>query len=236
MTKYYLAENQLTDRKNDWMAIAVPMAGMDKESFITEILDKGSTLTRTDILAVFNVMEEVAVKASLAGYTINLPLFNTSFSISGVFDGPHDTFDGNRHKLNINITKGTVLRGAEKQVTLEKTQSHTAVPISEVKDSSSGKTDECITVPGAVEVSGYNIKIEGDDPTCGLWFVAENGTAVKAVTFIENKPSRVVALTPALDAANGACQVKIVTQFSGSNLLKTPKVFVYPKNLTVING
>jgi hypothetical protein len=49
------------------------------------MLQRGTLLTKTDIIAVFPILP--------AGSTVNLPLFNTSFSISGVFDSPLDNFD-----------------------------------------------------------------------------------------------------------------------------------------------
>lgn len=169
----------------------------------------------------------------LEGGSINLPLFNTSFSISGVFEGPLDSFDPNRHKLNLNLTKGVLLRDAEKEVSFEKTNAVSPQPqVQEVKDSLSGKINEELTPNGVVEVRGYNIKIAGENAACGLWFVPETGEEVKAALLVENKPATVIAIIPALAA--GRWQLKLVTQYStGGVLLKTPKVFVYPKKLTV---
>ena len=233
MLKYSLSENLLTDRPDDYSAQTHATESLDKEAIIARILKRGTTLTKTDVLAVFNGIEEVIADALLEGNTINLPLFNTSFSISGVFESPLDGFDGNRHKLNINLTKGVLLREAEKSVKFEKTSTTIPLPqIQEVKDSISGAVNETLTPNGVVEVRGYNLKIEGDDPACGLWFVAANGTETKAVTFIENKPSRIIAMIPAL--AHGNYQVKVVSQYSnGIKLLRTPKLFIYPKTLTV---
>jgi hypothetical protein len=230
--KYFLAENYLTERQGDYSAMTSSMS-LGEEEMIASVLKRGTLLTRTDVLAVWNAIKEFVVDTLAEGDSINLPLFNTSFSISGVFDGPMDTFDGNRHKLNINLTKGVLLREAEKRVKFEKENPPAALPqIQEVKDSVSGSLNECLTVRGIVEVRGYNLKIDGDDPSCGLWFVAENGAAVKAEVIAENKPAKIIALIPDLTAGNW--QVKVVTQHTGSGtLLKTPKVFVYPKFLTV---
>jgi hypothetical protein len=233
MLKYSVSENMLTDRPDDYSAQTHAIESLDKEAIIARILKRGTTVTKTDVLAVFNGMEEVIADALLEGNTINLPLFNTSFSISGVFESPLDVFNGNRHKLNINLTKGVLLRETEKDVKFEKTNTVTPLPqIQEVKDSISGAVNETLTANGVVEVRGYNLKIEGDDPACGLWFVADNGTETKADVLIENKPSRIIAMIPALPA--GKYQVKVVTQYIGNQkFLKTPKQFIYPKNLVV---
>ena len=232
MLKYSLSENLLTECPDDYSAQTNATGSLDKEALVARMLSKGTLVTRTDILAVLNNLEETVVQALLEGYTVTSPLFNTSFSISGVFDSPKDTFDGNRHKLNINVTKGTLLRNAEKNVKFEKTNAVAPLPqIHEVKDVLSSTVNERLTSKGVIEISGYNIKIDGEQPPCGVWFVHENGTETPAEIYIENKPSKILAMIPQL--ATGNYQIKIVTQYSGSNLLKTPKTYIYPKMLVV---
>ena len=233
MLQYSLIENLLTERPDDYSAQTYATASLDKEAIIARMLNRGTLLTRTDILAVLNGLEETVTDALLEGNNVNLPLFNTSFSISGVFDSPLDSFDGNRHKLNINLTKGLLLREVEKNVKLGKTNTATPLPqIQEVKDSVSGKVNETLTPNGVIEVRGYNLRIEGDDPTCGLWFVHDSGYEVKATVIIENKPSRILAMIPALQV--DSCRIRVATQYAnGVKLLKTPKIFMYPKSLTV---
>jgi hypothetical protein len=235
MLEYSLVENLLTERPNDFSAQTHSIATLDKEAIITRILNKGTLLTRTDILAVLNGFEETVADALLEGYSLALPLFNTSFSISGAFESSSETFDPNRHKLNINLTKGVLLRKTEKEVKFEKTNAVATLPnIQEVKDSVSGTVNEKLTKKGVLEVRGYNLKIEGTDATCGLWFVSDNGTETKADVLVENKPSRIIAMIP--DLPDGGCQIKVVTQYIGNGKFsKTPKVFVYPKNLVVTN-
>ena len=165
------------------------------------------------------------------GGHINTPLINTSSSISGVFDSPMDSFDPNRHKYNINVTKGTRLRAVEKRQKLEKTNSAAPQPnIQEVKDTISGKVNEELTPNGVVEIRGYSLKISGDE-RCGLWFIPAQGEAIKATIFVSNKPSTVIAIIPPLAA--GDYHLRIVTQHSGGKELKEPKSVIYPKPLTV---
>jgi hypothetical protein len=103
--------------------------------------------------------------------------------------------------------------------------------IKEVKDVVSATVNEKLTAKGIVEVMGYDIKIEGTDAACGLWFVKEDGQEIKATVIAENKPSKIIAMVPDLTA--GKWHVKIVTQYSGGKVLKTPKIYTFPKLLTV---
>ncbi len=233
MLKYSLQENKLTEEAEDYSALVHIVQSLGMEAVITRMLNKGTLLTRTDIVAVLNNFNETIVDILLEGNTVNLPLFNISFSISGVFESPLDSFDGNRHKFNINLTKGILLRDTEKQVKFEKTNTISPMPqIQEVKDSVSGLVNEILTPKGVIEVYGYNLKIEGDDPACGLWFITDDGSENKAEVLIENKPSKILAMIPEL--LPGGCRIKIVTQFTGSGtLVKMPRVYTYPKVLQI---
>ena len=234
MLKYSTSENFLTDREDDFSASVHAAGYYDKSAIIEQMLNRGTLVTRTDILAVLNNYEETLADILLDGGTVTTPLFNSSFSISGVFEGPMDSFDGSRHKLNINLTKGTLLREVEKRVKFEKTTAVTPMPlIQEVKDSISGSYNDKLTPGGVIEIRGNTLKIEGDMPECGLWFVFEDGTETKASVFIENKPARIIAMIPVLSA--GEYHVKIVTQFSGGGKpLKTQKTCTFTKTLSVM--
>ena len=235
MLEYSLHENLLTERKDDYAAQTHSKTVYTREEFIDLMLQRGTLVTKTDIVAVLNNIEETVTYIVKNGGMLNLPLFNISFSISGVFDGALDSFDPNRHKLHINLSKGTLLRDAEKEVKLAKTNAPLPQPqILEVKDSVSGKVDDVLTAGGAVEIDGINIKLAGDSDSVGLWFVLADGTETKAVTVVTNKPSQIISLIPQQLQAGSNCQLKIVTQYSGGKNLKEPKTTVYGKTFTVI--
>ena len=88
MLKYSLVENLPTDRPDDYSAQVHAVDSYDKEAIIARMLQRGTLITRTDIMAVLNNFEETIVKILNTSGVINSPLFNTSFSISGVFENP----------------------------------------------------------------------------------------------------------------------------------------------------
>ena len=61
MLKYYLTDNPLTERPDDQMAQTIVDRTYEKEAIITEILLRGNLVTKTDTLAVLNVLEEIIV-------------------------------------------------------------------------------------------------------------------------------------------------------------------------------
>lgn len=233
MLKYALGENLLTERPDDYTAQVIPGRSYSRSEIIDRMLQRGTLVTKTDVVAVLNNFEEVITDILTDGDTVNLPLFNTSFSISGVFEGVMDTFDSNRHKLNINLTKGTLLRDAEKQVRFTKTEASSPIPnIVEVKDVVSGTINSNLTPGGVVQLWGSLLKLAGDDPEVGLWFVPETGAPLKAEVIVTNKPASLIAMIPATLPA-GSYTLRVVTQYSGGLILKTPKVNVFNRTLTV---
>ena len=232
MLDYSLHDNLLTERPDDMSAQPHPSTNYDREAFINLMLQRGTLVTKTDIVAVFNNMEETAAYIIENGSTINLPLFSTSFSISGVFEGATDSFDSARHKLNVTVRKGIVLRDAEQRVKVSKVNASSPQPyIIEVRDSVSGNVDSILTSGGVVELAGVHIKLLGANPEVGLYFIAEDNTETKAVTIITNKPSQLIAIIPVLAA--GVYRIKVVTQCSGGKEWKEPKEVRYSKKLTV---
>jgi hypothetical protein len=99
--------------------------------------------------------------------------------------------------------------------------------ILEVRDSKSKKVDEVLTSGGVVEITGSDIKIDGDDTTIGVYFVPETGTELKAETIVTNKPSSVIVTIPTLSA--GTYKIKIVTQYSGGKTVKDVRSTTYNK-------
>ncbi|MDR3327897.1 MAG: DUF4469 domain-containing protein [Prevotellaceae bacterium] len=233
MLNYSLHENLLTERTDDYAAQAHASAVYTREQFISLMLQRGTLVTKTDIVAVLNNIEETVAYIIENGGQLNLPLFNTSFSISGVFEGAVDSFDPNRHKLHVNLHKGTLVRDAEKLVKVAKVNTPSPQPqILEVRDSVSGEVDTALTSGGVVEINGINIKISGDEHVCGLFFVDEGNNEIKAVTLVSNKPATVFAIIPELPHED--YRVKIVTQYSGHRDLREPKTTVFNRVLKVL--
>ncbi|MDR2897678.1 MAG: DUF4469 domain-containing protein [Spirochaetaceae bacterium] len=233
MLEYSLHDNALAGAPEDMSAQIHPTGSYNREAFINLMLQRGTLVTKTDIVAVFNNMEETALSIIQNGGTINLPLLNTSFSITGVFEGAADVFDSERHKVNILVRKGKALKELEDSIQVSKvSRAPLSQPIIlEVKDSTSGTTNAILTPNGVVKIQGSTIKLAGDKEAVGLYFVSETGTEFKATNIITNKPSQLIAAIPALTP--GMYRIKIVTQHTGGKNLKTPKATVYDKLFTV---
>ncbi|MGL5960077.1 MAG: DNA-binding domain-containing protein, partial [Bacteroidales bacterium] len=174
--KYALLENLLTARPDDYTAQAQAVKSHDMNSIVERMLQKGSTITKTDVLAALNLFFEVVENITAEGETVNTDLFTTNFSIQGVFEGASDSFDHKRHHLKLNVNAGVGLKKTATTVKLEKTKAPEVLPhVIEVKDSITGSVSEHISSEGVIEIIGSMIKIAGDDPKNGVYLVNAEG-------------------------------------------------------------
>ncbi|MDR2537782.1 MAG: DUF4469 domain-containing protein, partial [Treponema sp.] len=98
-----------------------------------------------------------------------------------------------------------------------------------------GSINGTLTLGRDVKLSGAKLKIAGDNPDVGLFFVPAGGGAevkVDPSDLVVNNPSELIAVIPPLSA--GIYRVKLVTQYSHGKLLKTPHTFTFDKDLTVV--
>jgi hypothetical protein len=197
----------------------------------------GAGLTRSDIASVLEAAKQVIADIIAEGGAVNFELFNAHPSIQGVFSGPDDTFDHARHKVRVNLHPGSALRSAVGGIKLKRVAAVlTGTVITSVVDVKSGTVNGKLTPGRDVKLTGAKLKIAGDDPAVGLYFVPAGGPAgdpvkVDPTDFVVNNPSELIAVIPAL--STGAWRVRIVTQYSGGKALKIPHTFTFDKELTV---
>jgi hypothetical protein len=110
----------------------------------------------------------------------------------------------------------------------------TAVMIAQVTDVKTGSINEMLTPNRNLRIAGAKIKIAGDNPAIGIFFVnSETGerTRVHSSEVVINNPSDIMIIIPELAA--GVYRLEITTQFTGSALLKEPRTAVFDNPLTV---
>lgn len=109
--------------------------------------------------------------------------------------------------------------------------------INTVTDSTSKAINGQLSSGGALVLGGVNLKIQGDDPSIGVYLTptTEGAAPMKAPVVIANSPSQVIVQMPTL--ADGQYTVSLTTQYSaGSRNIKEPRTYTFPILLTVGEG
>jgi len=235
MLEYTLEPNELTENPDDMRAQVVNVISHTQRDLIDRIMRIGAGLTRSDIASVLEAEKQVVMDIIGEGGAVNTELFNAFPSITGVFDTPNESFDSAKHRVKVHLQPGSALRTAATGIKTKKvTGVVTGTIITSVLDVKTGSLNNLITPGRDVKVVGAKLKVAGNDPSVGLFFVnAADGAraAVDPSDFVVNNPSEVIAVVPDLDP--GSYHIQITTQFGAGRLLKTPKTATFDKVLTV---
>jgi hypothetical protein len=107
--------------------------------------------------------------------------------------------------------------------------------IDEFIDVTTESVNETLTPGGMFSIAGHKLKVVGDNPEVGVYFVPEVDPAgrVKVTGHLaENSASKLIGIVPALGA--GKWKVEVKTQYSGgSSPLKEPRTISFNSVLTV---
>jgi hypothetical protein len=207
------------------------------EQVCTEAVTRGgSDLNYDTMVEAVNAYFDEAFYQLADGFSIENDFYTLRLKIGGTVDHPNGKIDPAKNKVEITFRKRKALDDTLSHVTVEiEGVAENTAYIAEALDVASGTIDERLTPGSVIVVLGSRIKVEGDDPSCGLYLVnAADGAAIKVTgNFVENHASRLAAQLPALAA--GTYRVRVVTRYSGGNtLLKEARQIDYNVDFTVL--
>jgi hypothetical protein len=170
------------------------------------------------------------------GFAVNTGYYSLHPNVGGTFDKVTEGHDSGKHPVTFRFRTRAPLRSLAEHIQIEvdglaDVQGY----IDEFIDVTTESANEALTPGGMFNISGHKIKVEGDKPEVGVYFVsaADPGTRTKVEgRLAENTASRLIGMIPALAA--GAYRLEIVTQYTtGSAFLKEPRTFTFAGDLTV---
>jgi hypothetical protein len=235
--KAILYPNLLTEDPNDFCAKVISERTIGVSEICESAVTRGNAPTSAEAMKINVELFFKEMEYQLKdGYSINTGYFSATPQIKGVFNKANDKFDKLRHSIYFLFNQGEVLRRGLDEVEVEITGTGEAgIIIFEVVDVKTGSISDRITPNRNLRIRGSKLKLAGDNPDVGVYFINEaTGGQVKvdADEIVDNKPSELMIVVPQLEA--GLYLVKVITQFSsGSALLKEPRTATFDKILNV---
>jgi hypothetical protein len=215
----YLArtDSDKTVNVRDICTIMVTRAGFD-----------GSIDTLHDYVIQF--FDEMAYQLC-DGFTVNSGYFTIRPNIGGTFDSADEIHGHNKHPVSFTFNPLAKLRKLANNIkVVVEGIADTSAYIDQIEDVEEHLVNSGYMAGHAVAVHGHKIKIAGDDPVVGLYFVPANDPshAVKAARILENNPSRLLAIAPSTGFNVNKIEIRRQFAGSGSILLTAPRVITSP--------
>jgi hypothetical protein len=195
--QYALFSNPLTPGDEDQRAIVQNRTSRTTEDVIEEIINRGSTITKAEALAVIEEYEACIARFVADGDRVNTSLMKISSSIAGIFAGKEDYFDEKRHKIKINVQSGPRLQKAIDETATQKVDGQERRPQpNRLKDFTSGSINGELTAGGSAELYGTLLKHDPEDSAQGIFLIASDGTETHIEQVLKNQPSLLLFLIP----------------------------------------
>lgn len=233
--KAYLYENLLTkDNPNDYIARTVSERSLNVKQICEAAVNRGGADVSAAAMehATTLFLKEMAYQLC-DGYSVNTGYFTAGTQIRGVFDSPSETFSSDKHNSLFQFNQGEKLRAEIPNIEVSILGiADSACSILQVTDVKSGSVND-ITPGRNLKISGNKIKVAGDNPNNGVFFVntgTQERIAVESNDMVTNNPSELIIVIP--DMASGTYTLKVLTQFSGTQMLKESRMASFDKILT----
>ncbi|MDR2193216.1 MAG: DUF4469 domain-containing protein, partial [Treponema sp.] len=171
------------------------------------------------------------------GFAVNLKYFLMYPNVGGTFDKVIEGHDTEKHPVTFHFRILTPLRSLAGHIVVEvEGLADVQGYIDECIDVTTESVNETLTPGGMFSIAGHKLKIAGENPEVGVYFVPEadpTGLVKVSGHLAENTASKLIGIVPPLSA--GKWKVEIKTQFSGgSSFLKEPRTLSFNGVLTVV--
>ena len=226
--KVKLYPNYLNKQKGAYIARTANQKTLSIEDVCTALKTRGGYDGKYEDLVecVYKYYEEAAYQFC-NGYGVNNGWYCVGLKLCGFFESVNEAFNKDRHLLCFNFVERALLRKLKERIKIEILGIADASGyIDAYIDTEDGFTNSQFIPGNMFVIHGYKIKIAGDNPEVGVYFVPLDAPskAVKVARISENTPSKITGIAPNTYHMNN--KVEIRTQFSGNNsdLLKTVRI------------
>jgi hypothetical protein len=214
-----LRPNYLTNVEGLYTAFTDSEAALSVEETCASLKNRGGFTGNYDDLVehVKQYFGEAAYQLC-DGFAINTGCFSIHPNVGGTFDKITEGHDAKKHPVTFRFRTRAPLRALAEHIVVEVEGIVDAQGyIDEFTDVSTESENEALTPGGIFSLAGHKIKVTGEDPETGVYFVSEADPAVRVKAgghLAENAASKLIGTIPAL--SDGKWKVEIKTRFGGS--------------------
>jgi len=161
------------------------------------------------------------------GFAVNNGYYSIYPNIGGTFNSVNEAHDQAKNPISFRFGIRSGLRKLIDKISVDITGlADTSGWIDQFVDTDENSVNTLYTEGDQFVIHGHKIKVAGDDPGVGLYFVPvdDPSKAVKVSRIAKNTPSEIIGIAPKTEWVEN--RIEIRTQFtgSGSKLLKAPRI------------
>ena len=200
--KYKLVPSSFSNGTEKYHASVEPYKSLSLEDIINEMEFRHSSLTTSDMVAMFEDFGRTVIKRIQEGDRVSTDLFQISLSIKGTFNSLDDGYDGSRHKVRICINPSRAFKKAVTQnVRVEKKLSEQPLPKLMWFFNLEGSEPNTVLSPTHMaRIKGENLTFDQTDPQQGLFLVPANSPepdqAIRVTHFSQKTSGQIVFRVP----------------------------------------
>jgi hypothetical protein len=220
MLKYALYKSNLPTNSNKFVAITQVDETATLEDLIDDITSRGSTVTRAEVLSVWEELTLSVKNRLLKGRNIGTNLFYYGQDIKGEFENADDYFKEGRNSVVINIASTDFIRQIAAQVSVQKVEPNRPMPVIRDFTDFGSQGNSQLTLGNVARLTGSSLKIDGTDALQGIFLIDVAAAETKVSTLIDNSPSTLTFTIPTTLAA-GVYKLEVRVKLNNTKELRT---------------
>ena len=161
------------------------------------------------------------------GFAVNTGYFSIHPNIGGTFNSANESHDHTKNPISFRFRPRTKFRNLIDRIAVViEGVADTSGCISGFLDYDENSVNAVFTPGNQFCITGHKIKIAGEDPSCGVYFVPADdpSKAVKVTRLAENNPTRITGIAPKTESVHNSIEIRTQYAGSGTYMLKTPRI------------
>jgi len=232
-----LRRNNLPDAEGAYSARTVSEKAMTIEEVCAALINRGgSSANYNDLVAHVRQFFDEAAYQLCNGFAVDTGFFSVYPVIGGYFDTEKGDIEPKEHPVSFRFRVLDKLRDLARHIKVEVIGASIGGSIVSLFDDESGTENKTITPGGLFRLRGNKIKVAGDDPDVGVYFVSHNNPSVRykvSQRLLYNTCRKVIGIVPPLPAGEYGIEVKTQFTIGGINL-REPRT-IHNEQITVNN-
>jgi hypothetical protein len=217
--------NHLGTSDKPFYALASVSEIIQSETFIDRMASSGTSVSKPDIIAVFQLAREELGRLLAEGCFVKTPLGVALPVAKGAFREADDPFlpkrAGSGHELRIEFRIDPAIEKealASIRCVRDREGDRRAPILRAVAALPSGERGQ-VEAGGLLKVMGTRMKFDPTNHALGLFFKSEDGRVTRAAVYAQALPSSLIAIVPR-DATEGSCRLLVRTISKGGEILE----------------